>query len=554
MPDLLEQIEAILQQPQVIEDPYQQYLVCVNLGELLPMVDAGRQRDLLQRVAQLIPRCRRAADPEAAGAMLQRMLALDQEELYDALRVEHQTPEAYQLQSGEDLYPTDGFLGRYLRWARWGNAPLGFHFWSAVAAMGAVAQRRVFYPGARRIFLNSYIVLGGMKSSGKGQALDAATLLLQHVNEVTEGRQLTPQERARRLINTLPPDSTMESLVTQLAARRVGIAERVPQIHQEGEEHLGAPPELMRAGEVPIDATGILLLDEMATFFGKDAWAVARKGPFMTTIKESRRYVKLTKRGGLEELENCAVSMLANCAPDWMQNTIQADLLGGGFMDRCVWVYREPAWSRRESWNIINAPPLDPIEGRFLAEWLSQALLDMPMKVPAALTRGAERVVNSFYKEQLQREHRSYQLYGVDAEEITANRVLWTAVQLAVVLAISRGGFPPLVVTEDDAALAGKLVLIEEESLKTFLGQANRSRSVVWDSRILAWLQGQGGCANLSLLNQHFRRQIGDVTEVQRYVKNLVGQDLAEEVLMHSPRAVRMLRVKNHSCKRCELQ
>jgi hypothetical protein len=253
-----------------LTDPFAQYQYLVALRARKPTMTQVEYIDEVQATTRFIARCQGAVDDHAALALLLRVLDLPQEDMFDALRYDPKANEAFALHNEEGIYPTSGpgFLGRYVKWARPGNAPMAYHVWSGLTVLGAAAQRRIFFPGARRVFMNMYMMLGGHRSTGKGQAFDAAVKMLDCVNdEVNRRADLTVDDRRSMRVNILPSDSTMESLITGLAQEVGHLVERLP-----GEEE-GNPddPGAIRVGPDmrPIDATGILPLDELATWFGE---------------------------------------------------------------------------------------------------------------------------------------------------------------------------------------------------------------------------------------------------------------------------------------------
>jgi hypothetical protein len=533
--DLRARYQLALANPDTPNNVYAQYLLALDVRALLPHLSTASQAQLFEQTLPVLSRTRQLP-PEAARHTLQRILSLSKEEdIYDALRSQVTKAPAFPLVAGEELYPDDdSFLGRYVRWARWGNAPLGFHAWAGIAALGAAAQRRVFFPGAKRLYMPWYVILGGISSSGKGQALDPMVALLHAVND-----KLAPTDVTRR-INILPADSTMESMISMLsgALEAGGLEEQ-----DDGRIQVRGPRK--------IDATGIIPLDELATFFGKDSWAVARKAPFLTTIKETDRYVKLTKRSGLEELENTAISLIGCVAPGWMRNTIDADLLSGGFMDRCVWLYRDPVWERREAFNILNTPPKDPVEMDFLADWIVERVLSQDRKVPALMDPAALDVANKLHRTLVDQEHRDFLKYGPDTAQTSSSRITGNLGQLATLLAMSDSSWPPIHVLPRHVELAYAILKAEETSLKEFMAEGASGTSVVNDHRLRDFIEEQGGCIPVSLLNRQFRR-LGTPKQIRSMLEDLEGQALLEIIKLGGKRNGEVVRLGDHdACPRC---
>lgn len=512
---------------------YREYLAVHTLKEVGPSLSDHEFNQKLQQLAPRVTRCRRAGPGDAPSQLLRRILKLPEEEIYEAL-CWRETPFTYT--EDEQIYKElGGWLGRYLRWARTGNAPLGFHLWSALGALGAACQRRVFVPAGRRIYMNLYVIFGAVRSAGKGQGFEPAIRMLETTNDYLQERW--DEEAPERVINILPPDVTMESLVTELAKKVNAVVTQDPKTGK------------YTIRETKIDATGLIPLDEMATFFGRDTWAMSRKSPFLNTMKEADKYRKATKRSGEEVLENCALSMIACCAPDFLRDTIDTSLLGGGFMDRCVWIYRDPNWERREAFSIVNSPPKDPLQMRLLAEWVAENISGLTTKQPALLSPTVKGKIHGIYQRAVREEKRQFELYGTDAKEKTANRMTWLLMQVATLMAVSDGSIPPVRLKPEHIDLAEAIIRMEDASMTYFLEEGGRSKTQYWDQRLLAFLEECGGCSKRGLMNQTFRRHFDTTKEINTVVRNLMDTDQIEE---HQIGNARFLRVKGHRCGKCD--
>jgi hypothetical protein len=506
---------------------------------------------LLNKTQQVITRCRHCDDNQIARELLERLLLMEDYKVYMAVKFNPVANTKYTLTEDERVYPGpgDGFIGRYLMWARNGNAPLAFHYWACLCLLGVCAQRRFFLPMAKTIFLNLYVVLGGDKSSGKGQALDPVLYLIKLINERIAGM---PEEHRMRL-NMMPSDCTQEALISDLMHRCSTPPRRIDEmsINEDGLAVVEKPEEERRQ---MVDACGFLPLDEMATFFGKDAFNVAKRVPFMTTIKEADDYVKVTKASGTEVLRNVALSMLACCAPDWMQNTIEGDLFGSGFMDRCVWCYRKPAWERRMDKSIVGAAGMDPLQAEGLADWLIDNMLVKDFRTPIELSYLARDTFHNRYQKMVMFEKSGFDAHGSDNEALSANRLSWLLLQVAALHRISEGTEGQVLIQPEHFDIAWQTLKQETESLRTFLQEGRRQKNEAIDRRLMKFLELEGGCvARARLIATH--RGLGKSQEVQSLMQELIDQDLVETVKQTTngrPRHV--YRERGHSCEKCELK
>ena len=528
-------IHEMLKKADIHSDFYLQYQLLCHVKLLwkdLTQEDRDKYTSLL---APMLSRIAQAKDADAARFSVARIIQLEPEDIFDALRLTPQKTADYTLVDGEDIYPSgqDEWLGRYLNWARGGNAPLAFHFWSAMTLLGFVCGRRIWVPAGTQVYMNMYTVLGADRSAGKGQALSAASYLIERVNSKLEARDGQDSEN---LLNVIPSDATIESVVSFLGRPPGGVEVDIDR-DEEG---------LVTISEPTRDAVGFLPLDEMATFLGKDVWNITQKIPFLTSAKESKRYRKMTKANGIEDLNNLALSILANVAPDWMQNTIEMDILGGGLGDRILWCYRDPVWDRRRQHNLMNGQPLDPLAAEFLADFLINNIIDLGFKVPAILDPDAQNEMDLFHREMVEREYQSYVKFGTEARENTSNRVLWMALQISTLLAVSEGNFPPLRVRKRHVELARLLYKAEEESMRVFMDRASGKKNKYWTTQIVDYLKKNGGCVGRGVVHQYFNPKLSNGTKY--HINLLKDQEMVEEVDLGKRGYYRTV---GHECNSC---
>jgi len=524
--------------------PFLQHKLCLIAKEAALSLQEESRKKLYRDLGKALDRARRSPAPEE---MAEKIIALSSAKILDALRYDEREAEKFHILPEEEVYPMDQstWLGRFMLWSRHGNSPLGYHAWSGISALGATCQRRVYFPAARHIWMNMYIILGGDRSTGKGQGFDNAMEVLDLVNaqlnaDIQPGMN-TPLDKIIRII---PPDSTQEAIITSLAG---GTTRGGFELGEEDED--GAADVHMLGGE-RIDATGILALDEMATWFGKGAWGADKRGAFLTQIKESDSYSKDTKISGLENLQNLAFSLLACCAPGWMGSAIDSDMLGSGFKDRCMWIHRGPIWMRRYERSIITALPTDPIEANYLAQWLRENILDMRFQAPAMIQPKAQEEMQSFYLSEVSREEKDFKIFGTSGDANSSNRLLWALAQVATLLAVSRGGFQlQLDVTIQDVEQAIAIINVEMQSMALFMEEANKDKSVNVEQAMLGYLPGVGGCCMMSLFNRRFRNY-GPPAVIRRFVGNLVDQGLADVKVR--PGRGDYVRLIDHACEKCE--
>jgi hypothetical protein len=238
-----------------------------------------------------------------------------------------------------------------------------------------------------------------------------------------------------------------------------------------------------------------------------------------------------------------------------MQSTIQSDLLGGGFMDRCIWVYREPVFQRRKEQSIVSAMPKDPLAAEMLAEWIINNILSKEIKVPVIFTKEAEERHAEFHLALVEDEELEYRTYGADSDKTSANRLDWATVQVASLLSLSEGEFPPVYVELRHLEQAIELVMAEEDSMARFMGEAYRRKDVKVETQIMKFVEDHGGCARLSDLTKHFSR-FRSSKSTRAYLEGLIDQDRlnATTLAVGSGRRPLVYRIKGHACARCSVE
>jgi hypothetical protein len=193
--------------------------------------------------------------------------------------------------------------------------------------------------------MNNYVVFLGRRGTGKSIAARCALEVIERLNYI-----LQPDSTIRNpdVVRVLPTDTNVETMARLLA---------VDKIVRSGKDGLEE--------KVQVDSTGFMVIEEFATFFGKNVWNPGRRVPFFTDTYAKERHDYHTQRSGLLELRNIAITMMGAAAPDWFKGSMVGDLLGGGFLDRCIYVWR-PVGSRGYS----TPPPIDPLAGENLARRL----------------------------------------------------------------------------------------------------------------------------------------------------------------------------------------
>ena len=545
-------IIAQMNLPSFLTDAHQQYRVLKQIRKLgnydVVPLDA-EFASLLKEVVIRLPHLNNVST-------LVKLFKAGPEELGEYLQNVTSPPIKFIVPPEDKIYlkTKDGsFLREFVEYSRMGNAPLAFYFWAGVALLGAACRRKFAYSGTITTYMNMYIILGAARAGGKGQALKGLLDVMHKANKKVEKiHQETLRTDPVRAysyrdmeITHIPTDSTQEAIVSQLHHRQ----RPVPKKLNNG-----------RLENVHLDATGIIAADELATLLGKDTYNSNRKSAFLVEMKDSKEYGKNTKKDGDEGLNNCALTLIACCAPDWLGNSISREMLTGGFTDRITWIYRLPNWDMQEQISITHGKPKDPTKADALADWLVECVLaveDLELVEP---TLDAKDRLNEIWLGLVRESKKNFEDMGLDDSNSSASRLYQSIVQLSSLLCISeikpgRTVFEPIIMTEDHVEMAYTIVTKENKSMITFLSEAKRDESSGQTKAVIAKLRDLGGCAKRSILQKDLSRtiQFSSAKQVRDCVVNMAENgDLVVDTMYKGGRPTEVYKLPTHGeCEKC---
>jgi hypothetical protein len=242
------------------------------------------------------------------------------------------------------LLPKTGFFRRYVDYTQRSEAPLAYHFFSALVGVAATINRRVWLEmGYYKVFpAMGVIILGpsGIKKTSSANIVVDLVQSLQVTNIYSE--KLTP-----------------EALI-----------------------------EAMR-GE---NATGLIYAPEMAVFLSKQKYMEGIV-PLITRFMDCPDYWESgTIMRGKSALRNVAISSLMCSTVDWFISNTPEDMFGGGFIARNILVLQE------HSPRVEPIPrPGDPSQREKLVHELAHI---HTMAGEMYMSKECERRYNDWYGEQ----------------------------------------------------------------------------------------------------------------------------------------------------------
>ncbi len=444
------------------------------------------RKTLLAKFALLFPRCRENANPQEC---LRKIIELpSHEDVQRALRVRAGDYVGFRSDPGEEIYPTTGWFGRYLDYARWNKVPLALHFWASASILGVAVRRNYFVDNnVNYVWMNQFIVLSGPKGNGKSAARSIAKSVLYRMNrKIAEMEEAKPQKIVSAGAFQIPmiaSDITPEDIVKQLADWSA-----FPR-------YLERPPILGKPAKG--EAVAIIICDELSNLLGKSTYNAAKRIPLFTELCFEDHYSKSTVAGGKMEIERMAFSILACTQPGWMRDTIVGDAKEGGFVERVNFIHR-PKSGRKYSF--LEIPIIDPLQ----AEKLAEDLLPLSMKTSDPQLLQPTKQAKVFFTRWYDSQYEKGPLDLVEAEKHSLDRRCIHTLRLASLLCISEGETVPWL---QDFHLAKALEIIEaeDEYLPQFMAQANEGNLARDAREMVTWLKSQGGSCTKTQYNQASR-------------------------------------------------
>lgn len=194
------------------------------------------------------------------------------------------------------------FLRDFMIWNEGTEVPEQYYFWSGITALAAIVNGRVWIKmGRYEIFPNLYVVLLGPPANGKTSAMRRA-------------------EKVVRRFEDIPVSAQSETPEGLIRFMREGCVQTIT-INNETVVH------------TPITC----FLPELSNFFAKDAAGMV---DVLTGIWDcaGENFHRRTKSQGADMLPRPSVNLIGCTTQDWITNYMKADIVGGGFSRRVIYV------------------------------------------------------------------------------------------------------------------------------------------------------------------------------------------------------------------------
>jgi hypothetical protein len=246
---------------------------------------------------------------------------------------------------GANLYPSSGFIGKFLDVTHHTEAPIGFHFWTAVTTLGCLLRRNVLFDRKNfELFPNQYLFLIGPTASRKSHTMKNCQRFLRAMNQ--EIYHIQAQEgggvdeanaELDHALRIMPNQITPPDLLKSMSYRT----------YQDGEDGTWWQQE----------SIGLLMNDEVSSLLGKDVAMSDDMISNLTTLYDCQDfYERSSLTRGTFTLRNIVLTAFFGSTIDWINTNVTPAMFTGGFIGRSIFVNRN--YTDKD---IPTPPSLDPI-------------------------------------------------------------------------------------------------------------------------------------------------------------------------------------------------
>ena len=339
------------------------------------------------------------------------------------------------------------WLGAFLEYAQFGEAPRHMYFWAGVSAVAGALRRKVWIDQAYfKWYPNFYICLvapPGIVS--KSTTAGVAMSLLRRVPGIKFG----------------PDVVTWPALVSAFAEST------------EGFEHDGMIFP-MSAMTLESSEFGNLLnpQDKEMVDLLVSLWD-GKQGSFEKT----------TKHSGKDTVENPWINLIACTTPSWIAGNFPEYMVGGGFTSRTIFVYADTK-QRYVAYPGLRVPKdLEAQADRLVEDLADISLLHGEFKLSTGAVAWGEQWYHNHYSERAA---------NLDPDRFGGYiaRKQTHVHKLAMVLSASQGG--SLIINEEHLATANAMITDLEPDMQFVFSKIGRSDASLHAERLIAFVQTKG--------------------------------------------------------------
>lgn len=338
-------------------------------------------------------------------------------------------------------------LDRYLKFVEHSEAPVQYHRWSFMSAVGAALGRNVGMPfGHGFIWPNMYTLLVGATGTRKSSAINIAKGIL-----VDAGyRTITPNKttKAKFLLDMQDGFDTN------------GIAQKFNLMAE-----LDKP-----INESPEDASreAYIVADEFVDFIGVGNYDFLTA---LTTLWDCLpHYTDRIKNTQSVFIPKPTVSILGGATPANLQKALPTEIQGHGFLSRTIFVYCEPTGIR-----ITFPKPPDATERMFFVGYFEKV---MQLKGTSTLTVTAASAIDEIY-------HRWENTLDIRFDDYASRRLVHL-IKLSIICAALRLDTE---IHREDVIAANTILLYSEAYMPRALGEFGMARASMVMQKIMTVLE-----------------------------------------------------------------
>ncbi len=387
----------------------------------------------------------------------------------------------------DEIYPEFGWIGDYLQYSQENEAPLAYHFWTAIAVLGAAAKRNFYLDqGNFYIYPNHYILIAGPSGNKKSTSFSLGQGLLERCNSILSD---TPNIHDAEHIRMTPEKISPEAFLSIMKAKKIP------------DRNTGLPKY--------VDSTCFVGISELAVLLGKNVFHSDFFIHLLTSLYDCpNTFVVTTIARGKETLKNVAISLVACSTREWMEQSVTSELFTGGFMGRCILVPR--GYSLKE---FPTAGFIDPVRATILSEKLAEI----------ASSRKQQMYIedrpwfNDWYKANKQ------QLVAQTDERMRGyySRRDKHLLRLSMVFAIAEG---KNMITEEYMTKASEILQHEEVFLKETLSLVGQHPQTQITEKVFEAISDKNGWIQRSELSRRTSRFTGGARYLDGSLSDLVDQ------------------------------
>ncbi len=367
------------------------------------------------------------------------------------------------------------FFKTYFAYVGETEAPMSYHRWTAISAVGTILGRQAFLPfGHGVIYPNQYLMLMGSPGTRKGTAMNIGKKLLQGAGYSRFCPDRLSKERFLMEIkpydaDELMPDSDLETLVI----------DRPSEIYAFAEEFT----DLVGQGGMEFMTMLTKLWDNMP------------------------RYEHPKIHGKSIVIDKPTVNIFGGNTVQGLALAIPPEALGNGFLSRVIFIFDEPTGKK-----ITFPEPVNQQLKEELVEHFKE--IKETFKGELAYTKEAKALLDRMYREAIEVDDIRFKHYST--------RRFIHLLKLSIILSASKLS---MVVSAETVIEANTILVSAEKKMPKALGEFGKGKFQEVASAVLDILSKQTVPASINELYKKVGRDLSKMTELADIMKGLVYSD-----------------------------